>query len=103
MEVISADGADVLLRVKVVPGASRTRILGPHGDRLRIAVAAPPEKGKANIALAAFLATVCGLRARSVTVEAGHAAPTKTIRLHAISMTVVRQALDLTQGGPCSD
>ena len=33
----------VLLPVKVVPGASRTKIVGPLAGRLKIAVAAPPE------------------------------------------------------------
>lgn len=98
MEAISADGRDVLLRVKVVPGASRTRVLGRHGDRIRIAVAAPPEKGKANSALLEFLAPCCGLRARDLAVEAGATAPQKTIRLHGISPQAVSAALGLVNG-----
>lgn len=93
MHMISADGADVLLRVKVVPSASRTRVLGRHGDRLRIAVAAAPEKGKANAAMQAFLAELCGLRARDVTVEAGSASPQKTVRLTGASVQHVERAL----------
>ncbi|MGB9626422.1 MAG: DUF167 domain-containing protein, partial [Phycisphaerae bacterium] len=41
----------VEVAVKVVPGSSRDRIMGVLGDALKIAVAAPPEKGKANQAV----------------------------------------------------
>lgn len=86
-----------MLRVKVVPGASRTRVLGRHGDRIRIAVAAPPEKGKANSALLEFLAPTCGLRVRDLAVEAGHTSPQKTVRLQGISPQAVSAALGLSK------
>lgn len=41
--------------VWVVPGASRSGVAGVHHGRLRIRVAAPPEAGKANQAVAALL------------------------------------------------
>ena len=37
-----------VISVLVVPGASRSEITGPHGDVLRLRVAAAPEKGLAN-------------------------------------------------------
>ncbi len=43
------------LTVWVVPGARRTEIVGYYGDALRIRVAAPPEKGLANKAVAQLL------------------------------------------------
>ncbi len=43
------------------PGAARTRVLGRYGDRLKVEVAAPPEDGKANAALIAFLAKRLGV------------------------------------------
>lgn len=45
-----------VLKLTVVPGAQRTTVVGLHGDRLKIRVAAPPEKGAANAELIAFLA-----------------------------------------------
>lgn len=74
-------GGDTLLWVKVVPGASRSGIVGAHGDRLRIRVAAPPEAGKANEALCLLLAHALGLRARDVRVESGMTNPEKTLRI----------------------
>ena len=59
-----ADGA--VIAVKAVPGASRDRIVGVLGDALKIAVAAAPEKGKANQAIAATLAKALGVDKRAV-------------------------------------
>ncbi|RME41348.1 MAG: DUF167 domain-containing protein [Planctomycetota bacterium] len=83
----------VLLPVKVVPGASRTALKGFWQDRLKVAVAAPPEKGKANDALVAFLARLLGVRRRDVTVAAGTTTPLKTVRIEGITEADVHQAL----------
>ena len=40
-----------VLPLLVSPGASRDRICGEHGGRVKIAVSAPPESGKANEAV----------------------------------------------------
>ncbi|HSD71700.1 MAG TPA: DUF167 domain-containing protein, partial [Thermoanaerobaculia bacterium] len=50
------------LRIKVVPGTSRSEIVGALGDRLKVRVAAPPERGKANDALVALLREWLGAR-----------------------------------------
>lgn len=55
-----------LLRLTVVPGASRTEVVGLQGDRLKVRVAAPPEKGAANQELLAFLARRLGVPKKSL-------------------------------------
>jgi uncharacterized protein len=65
--------------VKVVPGSSRTSIAGTLNSMLKVKVAAPPEKGKANEALIDFLAGVLGVRKNAVTITRGHANPVKHI------------------------
>ncbi len=50
----------ITLKVKVVPGASRTQLSGWLGDMLKVRVSAPPEKGKANAAVEALLARDVG-------------------------------------------
>ena len=52
------------LEVKVVPGASRDRIAGWLGDCLLVTVSAPPERGKANLAVADLLREVLGVDVR---------------------------------------
>jgi len=79
----------VLLRVKVVPGASRSRVMGLLGDRLKVAVAAPPEDGKANRAVCELLAGQLGVGVRSVTVTAGHTQPQKTLAIMGMTRAAV--------------
>jgi uncharacterized protein len=67
------------LQVKITPGASRTKILGPHGNCLKIAVNAPPEKGKANHALIEFLAEVLGVPRSRIALQSGMTSPRKTL------------------------
>lgn len=78
---LSLDGADLLVRVKAVPGASRTNIAGPLGDRLKVRVAAPPEGGKANEAICEVLATATGAPARSASIRSGPARAEKIVRI----------------------
>ncbi|MEM4254397.1 MAG: DUF167 domain-containing protein [Candidatus Woesearchaeota archaeon] len=43
------------LQVKVKPNARKTEIVSQQGDAMVVNVAAPPEKGKANLELVKFL------------------------------------------------
>ncbi len=54
----------VLVAVWAVPGASRTGITGLHAGALRIRVAAPPEAGRANEAIAKLLGGRLGVPVR---------------------------------------
>ncbi|MDD2904126.1 MAG: DUF167 family protein [Syntrophales bacterium] len=60
-----------LLRLTIVPGASRTEVVGLLGDRLKVRVAAPPEKGAANRKLLEFLAARLGLPKKAVSLRSG--------------------------------
>jgi len=73
------------LKVKVVPGASRSHIAGWLGDALKIRVSAPPEKGKANAAVAAVVAAALGLPAGSVAVVSGKSSPRKLVEVRGLS------------------
>ena len=85
-----ADGME--LRVKVVPGASRSEIVGILGDRLKIRIAAPPEHGKANQALLLLIADWLGTK--NIEMIAGHGGAEKTLRVigrYELSPTQVAQ------------
>jgi uncharacterized protein (TIGR00251 family) len=99
-----AGSADVELRdtpqgarlvVKVVPGASRDRLVGALGRALKLAVAAPPEGGKANAAVCKLLARSLGVKAADVTIVSGHTQPLKQVAVQGLTAADVRQRLAL--------
>lgn len=94
IQLTTTDGA-IILPIKVVPGASRTRCAGLLDGRLKVAVAAPPEKGRANAELIKFLAAALGLRKRDVTVVDGLTDPRKLVRIENTTPSDIRAHLDL--------
>ena len=81
-----------VIQVKVVPKASRDEIAGWLGDRLKIRVSAPPERGKANAAVEKLLAETLGLPPSAVRVVAGATTPLKAVEIDAAE-DVVRARL----------
>ena len=83
----------VLVPVKVVPGASRSRVVGILDGALKVAVAAPPEKGKANKALIKILAEAFDLPKNRVSIEQGQSSHHKIVLLHGADAGQVRALL----------
>jgi len=77
--------AEAFLAVKVQPGASRERVVGRLGEAVKIAVTAPPEKGKANQAVEKLLAREFGVPAGAVEVVLGGGARLKRVRLRGVT------------------
>lgn len=77
------DGADLWLAVHVQPRATQDSIVGPHGDRLKIRITAPPVDGAANAQLIRFLADCCDVAANAVTVVAGAGGRDKRVLIRA--------------------
>lgn len=70
-----AEKAEIYLRIRVRPNASRTAVTGvavaEEGQTVKIDVAAPPEKGKANQELIKFLAKEFGVDKNEVKIISG--------------------------------
>jgi uncharacterized protein (TIGR00251 family) len=71
-----------ILRLTVVPGAQRTQVVGLHGDRLKVRLAAPPEKGAANRELIHFLAQTLRLPKSAFTLTLGAQSRVKVVAVH---------------------
>jgi uncharacterized protein (TIGR00251 family) len=87
------DGDGTRLRLHVQPRASRTEIAGPHGDALRIRLAAPPVDGAANDALLRFLAERLGVPRSTLSLVAGESSRRKTVRAATLAPDVVASRL----------
>ncbi len=77
--LIRKTNGDILLAVHVQPGAKRTEYVGPHGDRAKIRLAAPPVDGKANQALVAWVAKQFGVRKGDVSIIRGQTSRQKVV------------------------
>ncbi|MFT7221722.1 MAG: hypothetical protein ACI8Z1_003344 [Candidatus Azotimanducaceae bacterium] len=75
----------VMLKVKIVPGAAETAFAGWLLDALKIRIAAPAEKGKANTAVIAVLHRTLGLPKHSITIHSRHQSARKLINLEGIT------------------
>ncbi len=75
----------ITLEVFVQPKSSRDEIVGLHDGRLRVRITAPPEGGKANEHLRAFLANKIGISKRQVKIVYGEKARRKRIHLHGLA------------------
>jgi hypothetical protein len=86
--MLRATSAGVTLAVRAQPGAKKTAIAGVYGvgqaAQLKIAVQAPPIKGRANAALVAFLAETFGLAKNAVELVAGDLSRSKVFLLRGI-------------------
>lgn len=74
-----------VLKVHVVPGARQTAIAGLHGDRLKVKVAAPPEKGQANQELLDFLARSLKVPRQALHLTSGVTSRAKVVTVHDLS------------------
>jgi uncharacterized protein len=74
-----------LLRVRVKPKAREERLIGAHAGGLKLAVQAPPERGKANDAVRRLLSRLLDLPLSAVSVASGAASQDKTVRFDGIS------------------
>jgi uncharacterized protein (TIGR00251 family) len=73
------------LRVRVVPGAKRAGLVGRHGEAWKLRVTAPPDRGRANVAVIDLLADHLGLAPADVVIVAGQSNRDKVVELHGLS------------------
>ena len=75
------EGEDLLLAVRIQPGASDDKIVEVVDDALKIRITAPPENGKANSHLVKFLANSFGVAKSRVELITGANNQRKRLRI----------------------
>lgn len=85
------------LKVRAAPGAKVERIVGVHGDAIKIAVQAPPERGRANERLLEVLATALGVSVRTLSLSAGATSRDKVVRIENLAPAEILARLGLSE------
>ena len=88
---IAARSGGVRFSVRVQPRASRSEVVGLHGDAIRVRLAAPPVDGAANEALVELLADRLGVSRRAVRIVGGASGRSKTIDVDGVTIEAVRR------------
>lgn len=69
------------LTVHVRPNARKSESAGPHGDALKVRIAAPATENRANAALVEFLSQALGVPKSAVTIRRGAAGRRKVLEI----------------------
>jgi uncharacterized protein (TIGR00251 family) len=86
-----AEGCVVAVRAQ--PGARRDGIVGEHAGMLKVAVTAPPDKGRANDAIVEVLADALGLKRSQVELLSGRTSRRKNFLCRGVTAEAARARL----------
>jgi uncharacterized protein (TIGR00251 family) len=78
-------GNDIIIKVKIVPGSSKNKIIGVYNDSLKITITAPPVEGKANKKCIAYLAKYFDMAKSKIEIISGKNSKNKLIKIYDIS------------------
>ena len=81
------------MRLRVRAGSRKNEIVGVHGGALKVAVAAAPERGRANRAVVRLLAKALDLPQSALVLVAGQAAADKTILITLPAAKIAKRLL----------
>jgi uncharacterized protein len=94
MTVEIADHADgCVVNVRAQPGARRNGIIGEQANALKVAVTAPPDKGRANDAIIEVLADALGVKRSQVELVSGPTNRQKKFLVRGLTADVLRNRL----------
>jgi uncharacterized protein (TIGR00251 family) len=72
-------GNEAKISLRVYPNAPKNEVTGFAGGLLRVRIAAPPVKGKANRELISFLSRLLKVGPEAIAITRGHTSRNKTI------------------------
>jgi uncharacterized protein (TIGR00251 family) len=86
------------LRLRIVPNAKRSEVVGPHGDAIKLKIAAPALEGRANEELVEFLAHKLGVPRRGVALVSGEKSRDKVVAIEGMDEAAARDRLGNIEG-----
>lgn len=82
-----------MCKVRVVPRASKTEIVGELGGAVKVRVSSPPVDGAANAELVKLFAKTLGVGKNAVEIVSGETSKTKQIRITGVTAEQFRAAI----------
>lgn len=92
---IVTTNSGVILSIRTQPGSSKNRIIGEYGGRLKLAVTAAPEKGKANKAVIELLADTLHVHESSIHIISGETSRDKRLMIEGLTLEDLKSLLNL--------
>jgi uncharacterized protein (TIGR00251 family) len=83
----------IFVSVKVIPNASKNKIVGWNDNLLSLRIRGVPEKGRVNEELKIFLADLLGVAKSQIEICSGHTSRLKRIKIEGISSEQLRVLL----------
>jgi len=80
-------GNGIVIKVKIVPGASKNKIVGVYNNALKISITAPPVEGKANKECIAYLSKYFDVAKSKIEIISGKSSKNKLIKIYDISQS----------------
>lgn len=90
---IDESGGGSVFGCRIKPGARRTEIIAPYGERVKVGVDEPPRDGRANDRLLEYLASVLRCSREHVAIRSGEGSPDKRLEVHGRVPEEVRKLL----------
>jgi len=81
------------LSFHIIPNAKADRVIGTHGNSIKIKLRAPAVEGKANAALCDFLAAQLQISKHAIVLKRGRKSRDKLVRIEGLSGDEVRRRL----------
>jgi hypothetical protein len=90
---IQEDDKGCTIKVHLQPRAHREKVVGLHGDALKVQITAAPIEGQANDACVAFFARALKIPKSKVAIVSGLSSREKRVRLTGVSKDEVEALL----------
>lgn len=79
----------IKLHLQIRPQAKRNQVIGIIDSKIRVAIAAPPVDGKANLELIKFIAKTLQLRQCDINIMHGEHSSIKVLEIHLSAKSIL--------------
>lgn len=83
----------LILKVRVIPNASKSEIIGEFDGALKVKIAAPPVDGAANAELVKFLSKKIGVAKSALEIVSGQTSKNKQVKIYGSDHNILSKLL----------